>query len=114
MPSPILLIFKLLAGTRIRRTHSPWLRLDPFLDIAGEVVIHYGGRSPGLQIGDYVGDHPAGRLGRFDHSDGAVPLLNDNLAALPDLSHDIGDIVHQFGFGHVDDGHISMIPVPLG
>lgn len=71
--------------------------------------LRYGGRSARLQISNHIGDHPTGRVGQFDHSDGAVALLDDDFAALPDLSHNIGDVVHQFSLGHVDNGHTWMI-----
>src|SRR5947209_2755839 len=40
-------------------------------------------------------------------------LLDDDFAALANLSDHVADVVHQFGFGHTDGRDMSMIAVPV-
>ena len=76
-----------------------------FLDVAGKIFVHRRFRSACFQGGDYLRDHPAHRLRRPDDGDGAVIRINHDFNALPDLSHDGGDVFVHIGLSHVYDSH---------
>ena len=85
----------------------PWLpvRLDPFLDVAGEIIVDDRVRPARLQVGDHFGDHPPHWLRRFDECHGAVILFDHDLDALPNLGQHGGDVLHHFRFGHMYGSH---------
>ena len=61
------------------------VRLDPFLDVASEIIVDDRVPSARLQLGDHLGDHPALALRRLDEGDGAMILFDHDLDALPHL-----------------------------
>src|ERR1035438_2217574 len=90
----------------------PWLpvRIDAFLNITGEVVIHNSLRSARFQVRESLGHWLAPWLGRTDHRDWAMVFaLNDDLSALLDSCQHGGDVAGQFRFSDPDGCHTSII-----
>lgn len=86
----------------------PWLavRLDPFCDVAGEVVVDDGCRASRLQIGYDLRDHPARGLRGLDDRYGTMVLFHDHLDALLDLGQHGVEVAREFGFTDSDDPHV--------
>ena len=86
----------------------PWLamRLDPFFDVEGEVVVDDGCRASRLQIGYDLRDHPARGLRGLDDRHRTMVLFHDHLDALLDLSQHSVEITREFGFADSDHPHV--------
>ena len=86
----------------------PWLamRLDPFFDVAGEVVVNDGCRASRLQIRCDLRDHPARGLGGLDDRHGTMVLFHDHLDALLDLGQHGVEITREFGFADSNHPHV--------
>ena len=58
-----------------------------------------------LQIGDYLGNHPARRPRWFDHGNRPVILFDHDLDPLPNLCEHRRDVFNNLGLRHVDNSH---------
>ena len=86
----------------------PWLavRLDPFFDVEGEIVVNDGCRTSRLQIGYDLRDHPARRLRGLDDRHRTMVLFHDHLDALLDLGQHGVEITREFGFADSNRTHV--------
>jgi hypothetical protein len=74
------------------------VRLDAFLDVSGEIVIHGGVRCARPQILDDFRDYAAYRFRWFNDGHSAVTPFDYDLAALPDFGQHTDNILHDIGF----------------